>query len=296
MSDKKKNVLGRGLRALLQEEPVKETAEKSLAGVPQKGTAPEILLSQIHVNPFQPRSNFEEESLNELAESIRVHGVIQPVTVRYISEGKYELIAGERRLRASSLAGKETIPAFVRMASDQESLEIALIENIQREDLNPLEIAVSYKRLMDECGINQEQLGVRLSKSRSTVTNFLRLLRLPPDIQHSVKEGILSFGHAKVLSGVEELPRQMLAFKEAVQKNLSVRQLENFLKTLPSKAAPKAKKTSDKPAAIRKWEDELTSKFSSRVIIQRTAKGSGQIQIAFLNDEELERLVDDLGV
>jgi ParB family chromosome partitioning protein len=182
------------------------------------------------------------------------------------------------------------------MASDQESLEIALIENIQREDLNPLEIAVNYKRLMDECGINQEQLGIRLGKSRSTITNFVRLLRLPPDIQHSVKEGLLSFGHAKVLSGVEELPRQMIAFKEALQKNLSVRQLENFLKTLPAKPSAKAQKTSDKPAALRKWEDELTSKFSSRVIIQRTAKGSGQIQITFLNDEELERLIEDLGV
>ncbi len=296
MSEKKKNVLGRGLGALLQEESVKETPEKSLTSSPPKGQAPEILLSQIEVNPFQPRTNFDEESLQELAESIKVHGVIQPVTVRYVSEGKYELIAGERRLRASRLAGKESIPAFVRMASDQESLEIGLIENIQREDLNPLEIAVNYKRLMDECGINQEQVGVRLGKSRSTVTNFLRLLRLPPDIQLAVREGKLSFGHAKVLSGVEELPRQMLAYKESMQKNLSVRQLENFLKTLPSKPSAKARKSADKPAALRKWEDELTSKFSSRVIIQRTAKGSGQIQIAFLNDEELERLVEDLGV
>lgn len=296
MSDKKKSVLGRGLGALLQESPSEPAGDSLPKDKRESGNVLDIPLSQIEVNPFQPRSTFDEESLKELSESIRVHGVIQPVTVRYISENKYELIAGERRLRASRLAGRTSIPAFVRLASDQESLEIALIENIQREDLNPIEIAINYKRLMDECGITQEQLSVRLGKSRSTVANFLRLLKLPPVIQAALRDDAISMGHAKVLLGVEELTRLMLAFKELTDKSLSVRQLENYLKTLSagSKSKKQPNKKSDKLPAVRKWEDELTSKLSSRVIIKRTSKGSGEITIAFLNDEELERLVDEI--
>ncbi len=197
MSEKKKTVLGRGLSALLDANDTtdrkNEKQQVSAGGLQQPlqqaGSAIlNIPLNQIEVNPFQPRTTFEEASLNDLADSIKVHGVIQPITVRKIENNKYQLIAGERRLRASKLAGKTEVPAFVRTASDQESIEIALIENIQREDLNPLEIAINYKRLQDECELTQEELAVRLGKNRSSVTNFIRLLRLPPDIQAGLRD------------------------------------------------------------------------------------------------------------
>jgi ParB family chromosome partitioning protein len=227
---KKNNVLGRGLSALLTEDKSdsKSVGASSIAN--QAGVVIYIPLTQIEVNPFQPRTTFESESLQDLSDSIRIHGVIQPITVRKIENNKYQLIAGERRLRATKLAGKTEIPAYVRAASDQESIEIALIENIQREDLNSLEIAINYKRLMDECDLTQEQLSERLGKNRSTVTNFLRLLKLPPDIQAALRDNRISMGHAKALLGVEHLPTLLSLFKETVEKNLSVRQTEDLVK------------------------------------------------------------------
>lgn len=295
MSEKKK-VLGRGLGALLSE----TKGEKEIA--PAKGVANQagvviyIPLDQIEVNPFQPRNTFEEESLKDLSNSVRVHGVIQPITVRKIENNKYQLIAGERRLRASKLAGKAEIPAYVRTASDQESIEIALIENIQREDLNALEIAINYKRLMDECDLTQEQLSDRLGKSRSSVANFLRLLKLPPDIQASLRDNTITLGHAKALLGVDYLPTLLSLFKETVAKSLSVRQTEELVKSLSEK---KPKKTKEKPQEektvyLRRLQDDIASHLETKVVINRTKDGKGEISIKFYNDADLNRLTEFL--
>jgi ParB family chromosome partitioning protein len=222
--------------------------------------------------------------------------VIQPITVRKIENNKYQLIAGERRLRATKLAGKTEIPAYVRAASDQESIEIALIENIQREDLNSLEIAINYKRLMDECDLTQEQLSERLGKNRSTVTNFLRLLKLPPDIQAALRDNRISMGHAKALLGVEHLPTLLSLFKETVEKNLSVRQTEDLVKgvsTKPKKLVAAAKNSSS-DVFLRKLQDEIGSSLATKVNIIRTREGKGEINIKFFSDGDLDRLCDIL--
>ncbi|MFM2306661.1 MAG: hypothetical protein RLZZ367_1330, partial [Bacteroidota bacterium] len=241
---------------------------------------------------------FEEESLNDLADSIKVHGVIQPITVRKIENNKYQLIAGERRLRASKLAGKAEVPAFVRLASDQESIEIALIENIQREDLNPLEIAINYKRLQDECDLTQEELAVRLGKNRSSVTNYMRLLRLPPDIQAGLRDEKITMGHAKALLAIENPLLLLTAFKDTVSKGLSVRQVEEMVRTLESKPKKLSGTSGDsnKPAAIpftiKKMQDQLITSLSTKVQINRANDGKGEIVIRFYNDDDLTRLVE----
>jgi len=299
MSEKKKSVLGRGLGALLEANDTTErTKEKQITAAPlnQAGVVINIPLDQIEVNPFQPRSTFEEESLNELADSIRIHGVIQPITVRRIENNKFQLIAGERRLRASKLAGKNEIPAYVRIATDQESIEIALIENIQREDLNPLEISINYKRLQDECDLTQEQLAERLGKNRSTVTNFLRLLRLPPDIQAGLRDNKITMGHAKALMSIDNPLSLLSAYKETINKGLSVRQVEELVKNYSGKPQKKAALTANKanilPFTVKKMQDELTSHLGTRVIINRHDEGKGEIVIKFYNDDDLERLVE----
>ncbi len=297
MENKKKNsVLGRGLSALLTEDKndSKSVGASSIAN--QAGVVIYIPLTQIEVNPFQPRTTFDVESLQDLSDSIRIHGVIQPITVRKIENNKYQLIAGERRLRATKLAGKTEIPAYVRAASDQESIEIALIENIQREDLNSLEIAINYKRLMDECDLTQEQLSERLGKNRSTVTNFLRLLKLPPDIQAALRDNRISMGHAKALLGVEHLPTLLSLFKETVEKNLSVRQTEDLVKgvsTKPKKLVAAAKNSSS-DVFLRKLQDEIGSSLATKVNIIRTREGKGEINIKFFSDGDLDRLCDIL--
>jgi ParB family chromosome partitioning protein len=254
-------------------------------------------LQQIEVNPFQPRTTFEEESLIELADSIKVHGVIQPITVRKTENNKYQLIAGERRLRASKLAGKSEIPAFVRTASDQESIEIALIENIQREDLNPLEIAINYKRLQDECDLTQEQLAERLGKNRSTVTNFMRLLKLPPDIQAGLRDEKITMGHAKALLALDNPLALLSAYKEVIAKGLSVRQVEELVRNLevkPKKNIPasSSNNTNQLPFTVKKMQDQLTDSLGTKVHINRTNEGKGEIVIKFYNDDDLERLVE----
>jgi ParB family chromosome partitioning protein len=301
MSDiKKKSVLGRGLSALLDandttgnDKPIANKTGNQVAVVIS------IPLDNIEVNPFQPRSTFEEESLRELSDSIKIHGVIQPITVRKLDNNKFQLIAGERRLRASKLAGHKEIPAYVRNATDQESIEIALIENIQREDLNPLEIAINYKRLQDECELNQDKLSERLGKSRSTVTNFLRLLKLPPDIQAALRDNKITMGHAKALLAVDHLPTLLAAFKDTVSKNLSVRQVEEMVKSLQSKprrttTAVSPNKTSSLPLTVKKMQDELTSTLSTKVQISRADDGKGEINIKFYNDDDLERIVESI--
>ncbi|HEY0262429.1 MAG TPA: ParB/RepB/Spo0J family partition protein [Chitinophagales bacterium] len=301
-AEKKKGGLGRGLGALLQDaknnEAGKDIAlEQAAKALPnQAGVVIYIPLSQIEVNPFQPRTTFDEEMLKDLSESIKVHGVIQPITVRKIENNKYQLIAGERRLRASKLAGKTEIPSYVRLASDQESIEIALIENIQREDLNALEIAINYKRLMDECSLTQEQLSERVGKSRSSVANLLRLLKLPPDMQAALRDNTITLGHAKALLGIDYLPTLLSLFKETVSKNLSVRQTEELVKTSTEKPAKKAdastKPVEEKTVHLRKLQDEIASTLETKVVINRTNDGKGEISIKFYNDVDLNRLVE----
>lgn len=299
MSEKKKSVLGRGLGALLEANDTSERGndKKTIAsGTTTTGSVISIPLEMIEVNPFQPRTTFEEESLKELADSIRIHGVIQPITVRKAENNKFQLIAGERRLRASKLAGKTEVPAYIRSATDQESIEIALIENIQREDLNPLEIAINYKRLQDECELTQEQLAERLGKNRSTVTNFLRLLKLPPDLQAGLRDGKITMGHAKALMSIDHMPTLLHAFKEVVSKGMSVRQVEELVRQLevkPSKNTPAvANKTNAVPFGVQKMQDKLMTKFSTKVQIVRTKDGKGEIVIKFYSDDDLDRLME----
>jgi ParB family chromosome partitioning protein len=300
MTDKKKSVLGRGLGALLEaNDTTGDKQRKDITNATNAVSVGSILnipLEQIEVNPFQPRTTFEETSLNELADSIKIHGVIQPITVRRLEANKYQLIAGERRLRASKLAGKKDIPAYVKAATDQESIEIALIENIQREDLNPLEIAINYKRLQDECDLTQEQLAERLGKNRSTVTNFIRLLKLPPDIQAGLRDGKITMGHAKALMSIDNIIELLSAFKETVSKGLSVRQVEELARAIeakPKKSTPvAANKTSDLPFTVKKLQDQLMASLSTKVQIVRTRDGKGEIVIKFYSDDDLARVVD----
>lgn len=296
MTDKKKSVLGRGLSALLEaNDTTVQVKEKNTPVLQQAGAVVNIPLEQIEVNPFQPRTSFEEESLNELADSIKIHGVIQPITVRKIENGKFQLIAGERRLRASKLAGKKEVAAYVRHATDQESIEIALIENIQREDLNPLEISINYKRLQDECDLTQEQLAERLGKNRSTVTNFLRLLRLPPDIQAGLRDNKITMGHAKALMSIDNPLALISAFKETISKGLSVRQVEELAKNYsskPKKTSLPTNKPNVLPLTVKKMQEQLISSLSTKVLINRYPDGKGEIVVKFFNDDDLERLVE----
>ncbi len=299
MSEKKKSVLGRGLGALLEANDTIESGRDRQFGanvISQGAIVINVPLTQIEVNPFQPRTTFEEEGLNELADSIKIHGVIQPLTVRRLENNKYQLIAGERRLRASKLAGKSEIPVFVRNASDQETIEIALIENIQREDLNPLEIAINYKRLQDECDLTQEQLAERLGKNRSTVTNFIRLLRLPPDLQAGLRDNKITMGHAKALLSMENVANLLSAYKETVAKGLSVRQVEELVRAYEQKPKKSAGSASNNlpevPFTVKKMQDQLTTHLGTRVHITRSHDGKGEIAIKFYNDGDLERLIE----
>lgn len=291
----KKTDLGKGIRALL--ESMESDASDPI--IPKKqaqelSSTAKIPLDTIELNPFQPRADFDETALKELSESIRIHGVIQPITVRTIGTNKYQLISGERRLRASRMAGLTDIPAYVRNTNDQEMLEIALIENIQREDLNAIEIAIHFRRLLDECNLTHESLADRLGKDRSTVTNFLRLLKLPPDIQRGLKEKIISMGHARALVTLEDPVAQIAVYKEAVAKHLSVREIEALVRTYqPKKNVPQAgKKETGISYEQRKLQDALSSHLATRVIIKKGTQGKGEIVISFFSDDDLYRIKD----
>lgn len=288
--DQKKE-LGKGIRALLgnidQNKPAVPKANP-LASVQF------ISILSIESNPFQPRSEFESTALAELAESIKTQGIIQPITVRRINEGKYQLISGERRTRASKLAGLTEIPAYIRTADDQGMLEMALIENIQREDLNAIEVAISMARLMEECKLTHDVMSGRLGKDRSTVTNYLRLLKLPPDIQQAVKSKRLSMGHARALAGVDNLLLQMKLFKESVLHEWSVRQLEQ---TIKSYALKSRKELSAKPVinqSLSSRIDKANGIFGRKVNLKADKKGKGSIQFAFNDFEDLDELLDRL--
>src|SRR5471030_497670 len=233
MSAEKRNALGRGLSALLNDSENVYTNKNNISQgseVAGLGSVNDIKLSEIEVNPFQPRTDFDEQALGELADSIKLQGLIQPITVRRVNAHKYQLISGERRFRASKLAGLTAIPAYVRTANDQQMLEMALIENIQRENLNAIEVALSFQRMIDECNLKQEELGERVSKNRSTVTNYLRLLKLPPTIQASIRDGQVSMGHARALIGVDDTMQQIYIHKQIIQQGLSVRRVEEMVR------------------------------------------------------------------
>src|SRR3990170_3675900 len=238
----KKKALGRGLSALLSDNTPEDKLDVDIQspaippGSPVSGIA-EIPIEEIEVNPFQPRTHFDQEALQELSESIKVHGIIQPITVRRLTTNQYQLISGERRFHASRLAGLKTIPAYIRSANDQQMLEMALIENIQRENLNAIEIALSYQRLISECSLKQDELGERVGKNRATVTNYLRLLRLPPDIQIAVRDNKLSMGHARAIINVENPDKQLYIFKKTLEEDLSVRKVEELVRKMSPKKA-----------------------------------------------------------
>lgn len=266
----------------------------------QSGSAfPDIPIAQIEANPFQPRSHFDQEALEDLVASIKVHGVIQPVTVRRLARDQYQLISGERRFQASRIAGLATIPAYVRSADDQQMLEMALIENIQRENLNAIEIALSYQRLVSECNLNQEALGERVGKNRATVTNYLRLLKLPPDIQIAVRDNRISMGHARAIINVETPEQQLYIFNRILKEELSVRKVEELVRQLSGpRSEPKAasKPESQPPSReITQLQSRLSSHFGTRVAVKSDGK-KGDIRIPFLSVEDLNRILDILKI
>lgn len=289
----KKKELGLGIRALLsniENQPPEEQMEtvKELTH-----TVAMIPVDQIEVNPYQPRKDFDHESLEDLARSLRTHGLIQPITVRRLAENQYQLISGERRLRAARIAGLEEVPAYIRLANDQEMIEMALVENIQREDLNAIEVAITYQRLLDECNLTHEALSERVGKQRSTVTNFLRLLKLPPDIQKGIKEDLITMGHARALLGVENVDLQLSLYKEIVSKGLSVRATEALVRRYrePAKAS---KKFDELPPDFKQVRDHLRQVLGTKVELKTSAKGSGHIRIPFSSVEDLNRILDVL--
>lgn len=299
----KKKALGRGLSALLSDSSTED--ERLESDVPQvavttQAQAPvsnlnEIPIGEIEVNPFQPRQHFDQEHLQELAASIKLHGIIQPITVRRLAQNQYQLISGERRFQASKLAGLAMIPAYIRSADDQQMLEMALIENIQRENLNPIEIALSYQRLITECNLKQEELGDRVGKNRTTVTNYLRLLKLPPDIQAALRDNRISMGHARAIVSVENPDSQLFIFKKMVSEDLSVRKVEELARQvgIAPKEEVKPTTTSGPPREISQLQSKLSSHFGTKVKVNSDGK-KGDIRIPFLSVEDLNRILDIL--
>jgi ParB family chromosome partitioning protein len=297
-----KDLIGKGLRSLLQniDSDLKNTAGSLKTDVVEQATTTSrIALKDIQVNPKQPRRDFDEAALNELAASIKLHDIIQPLTVSKLANGKYQLIAGERRFRASKIAGLTDVPAYIRQANDQQLLELALLENLQREDLNAVEVALSYKRMMDELSYTQEQVAERMGKERSTVTNYIRLLKLPPDIQLAVRNGSLSMGHARALVNIDTIDKQLFVYNEVKQKELSVRATEELVRNMYKAEKPGAVKSSVKselPPAYKKIEDNLASHFSTKVKMAHNKKGYGSITIEYFSLEELNKILDAMNV
>jgi ParB family chromosome partitioning protein len=294
-----KDALGKGIRSLLQsiDSDLKTTAGQLKPQAVEEVTGViRLPLENIETNPKQPRRDFDEVALQELSQSIRLHDIIQPVTVSRLHGNKYRLISGERRLRAAKLAGLKDIPAYIRQANDQELLELALLENLQREDLNAVEISLSYKRMMEELDYTQEQVAERMGKDRSTVTNYLRLLKLPPDIQVAVRNGEISMGHARALINVDTIDKQLYIFDEIKSKGLSVRQTENLVRALYKEKEGKKTVAPALPESFRKVEDKLASHFSTRVKLKHSKNGSGQITFDYYSLEELNKLLDQMSV
>jgi len=289
---KKRPALGKGLSALLENSNTDITTKASHSGL--VGSISMLSISEIEANPFNPRTNFEKESLMELAESIKTHGIIQPLTVRKMGRDKYQLISGERRFRACQLAGVTEVPAYVRVANDQAMLEMALVENIQRENLNAIEIALSYDRLIQECNLTQEQLSQKLSKSRSGIANFLRLLKLPVTVQAGVRDGKISMGHARALLSIENEAEILEKYQQILTDNLSVREIETLTKTISKSPVfqPVKKIGLTKNQIV--FKDFLSDRLTTKVEIVKSKTGSGKISLNFSSEAELNRIIQTL--
>lgn len=300
-SSNKKDALGKGIRSLLQniDADLKNTSGSLTSETLEKvNTNLRIPVDQIEVNPNQPRRDFDETLLSELAASIKTHDIIQPLTVSRLSTGRYRIVAGERRLRAAKIAGLKDVPVYIRETKDNQLLELALLENLQRENLNAMEIALSYKRLMEELDYTQEQLAERMGKERSTVANYIRLLKLPPDIQVAVRNGTISMGHARALINVDVVDKQLFIFHEIKNKDLSVRQTEELVRKLYISvrgAVNNSVKTRLSPA-LKKIEDNLASHYSTKVKLSHNKKGSGNITLEYYSIEELNSILDKMNV
>jgi len=301
-SNIKRNALGRGLGALLKDaDSVKSKNAAAETTVVITSNLNEIPVDQIEVNSYQPRSHFNDEALKELSESIKIQGIIQPITVRQLAPNQYQLISGERRLRASKLAGLTNIPAYIRTANDQQMLEMALIENIQRENLNPIEIAISYQRMITECNLKQEELGDRVGKNRSTVTNYVRLLKLPPDIQVALRDNDISMGHARSIVGLDKVEQQLYVLNKIKSEELSVRAVEELIRNMQNKPAATDSKSEAKPAAtaaanaeISSLQNKLTSHFGTKIHVKSDKQFKGEIKIPFVSAEDLNRILEIL--
>lgn len=292
-NNNKKRGLGRGLDAILQS-PDTDITSADISGNYVAGAIAELDIDKIETNPFQPRNDFDETALQELSESIKQHGVIQPVTVRKMGYDKYQLISGERRLRASRLAGMKKIPVFIRVANDEQMLEMALIENIHRESLNAIEVALSYQRLIEECQLTQDQLSEKVGKDRSTVTNFLRLLKLPEEIQLALRDGFITMGHARAIISIEDKKEQLLILKKIIDEGLNVRQVESLVRNANNKTSVKGVKRQKDivPENFRIKADNISKSLNMNVKVSRNSRGKGSLTISFKNDQEFERLLD----
>jgi ParB family chromosome partitioning protein len=281
MSATKRKALGKGLGALIDSTDSNSSIND------------EIDIEYIETNPFQPRTEFDEEAIAELAQSIKELGIVQPITVRKIHDKKYQLISGERRYRASKIAGLEKVPAFIRTADDQEMLEMALVENVQRKDLNAIEVALSYQRLMDDCSLTQEEMSVRIGKKRSTVANYLRLLKLPAEVQVGISKGLISMGHARALVNLDDDDDKLYIFEQIINGGLSVRKVEELVRKIKEEpAVRKGGKTIKKQSSeYEELEKHLTDFFNTEINFKRNSKGNGKITISFKSDEELERII-----
>jgi ParB family chromosome partitioning protein len=294
----KKRVLGRGLGALLDDSSY-ESGPRLTSDSVQVNTINDLDIHFIKSNPFQPRSDFDREALEELAESIKTQGIIQPITVRKVTANEFQLISGERRLMACKIAGLESIPAYVREANDQQMLEMALIENIQRENLNAIEIALSYQRLISECNLKQEELGDRVGKKRTTVNNYLRLLKLPPDIQAGIRDDKISMGHARALVNIENIDLQLSLFHKIVKDELSVRKVEALARKFSSFQGgqrPHELKPASLSPELNKLKEALSSYFGTKIEISSKGSEKGEIKIPFMSNEDLNRIIEILEI
>jgi len=294
---KKRPPLGKGLSALLENTETDITSKSSNAGV--VGSVSMLSIDSIEANPFNPRTNFEKSALEELSQSISIHGIIQPLTVRKLGRDKYQLISGERRFRASQLAGLKEVPAYIRVANDQTMLEMALVENIQREDLNSIEVALSYSRLIEECSLTQDQLSQKIAKSRSSITNHLRLLKLPADIQAAVRDNVISMGHARALVSVGDEELQLAIYARIAEDGLSVRDAEALVRegyveprdvqTNPKDKSKSSAEISDKQFV---FKEHLSDKLSTKIEIKKSSGGSGKIIVNFNSEVDLNRIIE----
>ncbi|HMU78461.1 MAG: ParB/RepB/Spo0J family partition protein [Bacteroidia bacterium] len=291
----KKSGLGKGLSALL-DNSVSVNEFKEIGVATSNAQITTLPVDRIEANPFQPRSEFKEEELLNLADSIRVHGLIQPITVRKLSADKYQIISGERRFRAAQLVGLTNVPVFIRLANDQSMLEMALVENIQRENLNAIEIAISYKRLIDECKLTQEDLGLRVGKDRTTVTNYLRLLKLPPQIQTALRDDKISMGHARAIISIGDPVMQLKVFNEILENDLSVRSVEDIVRGVSKneKKQPSISEKFIKGIEYKHIQKRLEDKFETKIEVKHRKNGSGQIMFTYFSTDDLNRLLDIL--